>query len=607
MKRLIFTLAVFGLLATSSHAQQQNFPGAGGVSYFNVKSYGAVGNGVANDTTAINAAITAISTSGGCLFFPQGTYNISATLTIAQPMCVLGSSQSGSTVFLNASSNASVFTVTSSNVFFSDLTIDGNGANQTGGFWKGIDFATGLTKETVQNVTVKNAASDCIYMISDSTVLVQANTLIGCGVNSGGTRGHGFDYETTNSTNPSNVTVINNFVDLSGISSHTGALVGIFVDSFGTNGTLTNVSIEGNTVAVPLAGFETDCIVVAGVATFQPNNVNITGNAIQTTTGSGTGNLIEISQTTNAQVSGNVGFNGNVGILANNSSTGVLYGNSLLGQGNANSPTGIVNTSNLTIGFNRVSGFVSTTNVTATCCLIQDVTASTVNLSWITQNLKTDTVGNPTWGLNDYTLAVTPSPQECWSGSYQNAGTPTFAQDKWCAQVSETAGLNGNSILSFTHTGSTVSQVSIPSNTIIGGTTTLSSNGNITTSAGVRAGSYATSTANHIFGSTTAPTIAGAGCGGSAATIASSNGTFAFTIGVGTAPGSACTITLPAGVTTGWVCFGTDQTTPGTSDVKQTAGSSSTTSVTLTNFNSTLGTAANFTANDVVVVSCHGI
>lgn len=49
-----------------------------------VKNYGAVGNGVADDAAAIQAAITAIQTAGGGqLTFPAGTYNISTTLTIS--------------------------------------------------------------------------------------------------------------------------------------------------------------------------------------------------------------------------------------------------------------------------------------------------------------------------------------------------------------------------------------------------------------------------------------------------------------------------------------------------------------------------------------------
>jgi hypothetical protein len=48
-----------------------------------VKDFGAVGNGVADDTAAIQAAITATQTAGGgVIFLPLGTYKISSTLTI---------------------------------------------------------------------------------------------------------------------------------------------------------------------------------------------------------------------------------------------------------------------------------------------------------------------------------------------------------------------------------------------------------------------------------------------------------------------------------------------------------------------------------------------
>ncbi len=52
---------------------------------YNVKAYGAVGNGVTDDTTAIQTAIAALPTDG-TVFFPPGTYGISGTL-------VLGTSQ----------------------------------------------------------------------------------------------------------------------------------------------------------------------------------------------------------------------------------------------------------------------------------------------------------------------------------------------------------------------------------------------------------------------------------------------------------------------------------------------------------------------------------
>jgi hypothetical protein len=48
----------------------------------NVKDFGAVGDGVADDTTAIQAGINYLeSLNGGILYFPQGTYRITSTLT----------------------------------------------------------------------------------------------------------------------------------------------------------------------------------------------------------------------------------------------------------------------------------------------------------------------------------------------------------------------------------------------------------------------------------------------------------------------------------------------------------------------------------------------
>ena len=48
---------------------------------YNVRDYGALGNGVADDTTAIQTAINAASGTGGTVYFPRGLYNISSSLT----------------------------------------------------------------------------------------------------------------------------------------------------------------------------------------------------------------------------------------------------------------------------------------------------------------------------------------------------------------------------------------------------------------------------------------------------------------------------------------------------------------------------------------------
>lgn len=48
---------------------------------FNVRNYGATGDGVTNDGPAINAAIADLNLLGGALFFPKGSYAIATALT----------------------------------------------------------------------------------------------------------------------------------------------------------------------------------------------------------------------------------------------------------------------------------------------------------------------------------------------------------------------------------------------------------------------------------------------------------------------------------------------------------------------------------------------
>ena len=100
--------------------------------------------------------------------------------------------------------------------------------------------------------------------------------------------------------------------------------------------------------------------------------------------------------------------------------------------------------------------------------------------------------------------------------------------------------------------------------------------------------------------STTAPTISSGF--GTTPSIANNNGTAAFTINVGTGgTASSGVVGLPT-ATTGWSCEAQDQTTPGVNATKQTANT--TASVTLTNYNTTTGVAAAWTASDILYVNC---
>lgn len=129
-----------------------------------------------------------------------------------------------------------------------------------------------------------------------------------------------------------------------------------------------------------------------------------------------------------------------------------------------------------------------------------------------------------------------------------------------------------------------------------------SANANFTAAAGIFSTNIVNGTSGRLYISASTPTIASGF--GTSATVAASNGTPAFRVNVGTG-GSATSgvIGLPT-ASTGWNCFATDVTTPGANATKQSA--STTTSVTLTNYNTTTGMAAAWTASDILAVSCFG-
>jgi len=52
---------------------------------YNVKAYGAIGNGSTDDTSAIQSAINAATITGGVVYFPNGTYRITSSLTYTSP------------------------------------------------------------------------------------------------------------------------------------------------------------------------------------------------------------------------------------------------------------------------------------------------------------------------------------------------------------------------------------------------------------------------------------------------------------------------------------------------------------------------------------------
>jgi hypothetical protein len=75
----------------------------------NVKDFGAVGDGVADDTAAIQAAVTASPASGGTVFFPAGTYKFSG-VTVTKGISIIGDGYQDAAVrFVNTSATNPFF------------------------------------------------------------------------------------------------------------------------------------------------------------------------------------------------------------------------------------------------------------------------------------------------------------------------------------------------------------------------------------------------------------------------------------------------------------------------------------------------------------------
>src|SRR5207249_1259147 len=71
---------------------------------FNVRTYGAKGDGVSDDAPAILAAIAAVPGQGGIVYFPPGVYLLNSSVTIhaRANLSLLGAGVSATRLQMNA-------------------------------------------------------------------------------------------------------------------------------------------------------------------------------------------------------------------------------------------------------------------------------------------------------------------------------------------------------------------------------------------------------------------------------------------------------------------------------------------------------------------------
>jgi hypothetical protein len=118
--------------------------------WFNVKAYGAKGDGTTDDTVAIQASITACqgSTYGGIVYFPPGTYKVTGTtyaLLVTGSNTYLLGAGSGNTTIAHAST-------TGDTVFFQK---DATGVTRSENVGvEGIQFKPSVTKTAGNEINV---------------------------------------------------------------------------------------------------------------------------------------------------------------------------------------------------------------------------------------------------------------------------------------------------------------------------------------------------------------------------------------------------------------------------------------------------------------------
>lgn len=159
-----------------------------------VEDFGAVGDGIVDDTDAIQNAINALATDGGILYFGPKTYLVEQTggnfaLEIKSKIKFQGVSGATTILLGNAATDCGIFGSNSAinNIYFDGITFDGNNgsvAANTFGF-KVPNIATFV----VTNCTFQGLNKDGI--LAGETTLAQNVVVDNCIFNADGSTGNG--------------------------------------------------------------------------------------------------------------------------------------------------------------------------------------------------------------------------------------------------------------------------------------------------------------------------------------------------------------------------------------------------------------------------------
>jgi len=179
---------------------------------FNVLDYGAVGDGVADDAPAIQAAIDAAQTATGSVYLPTGAYKIGTKLTISAPIGFIGEAN----LIQNTADRRGTYLIKGADVIAIEVTSSAGSTLR--------DFAVvGSGSDTTQGIKLTQCGRSKLERIS----------VVACG-------SHGIEYNNGNLTSFHDIYVLGNDGDgllVNGAAvPDTNAAVFINIDARGNGG-----------------------------------------------------------------------------------------------------------------------------------------------------------------------------------------------------------------------------------------------------------------------------------------------------------------------------------------------------------------------------------
>lgn len=242
---------------------------------YNVRNYGAVGDGTTNDFTAITAAITAASAAGGgTVFFPSGTYATATRIALKDKVSIQGAGRMVTTVKPIAGLVTSVFIGTSgdtvSDLTISDIGIDGNYSTMT---VHGIQVTSG-TRVTVRNCYIRNVGQSGLTF-STSTDCQVLDCLIETTGQEDATTGHGVIFN--NGTR--GIVARNQVLDIKGGMGIAGGATGTGNPGMLITGNLIRMAVSTTTFeAIGLTTVCDDCVISNNIIiNSQDNGISSSG------------------------------------------------------------------------------------------------------------------------------------------------------------------------------------------------------------------------------------------------------------------------------------------------------------------------------------------